>query len=88
MSRLRAAYNTSATDNICDIFLKLGKQILSIDTVRSHFPDFFQKPLHLSFQTSPLFMSVSKESIQTLICDLPAEMIVLEKREKLLVVFV
>lgn len=53
---------------------------------------FCHKPLHLSFQMSPhfVFMSVSKESIQTLICDFACrnDSIEKKKKENLLVVFV
>lgn len=52
---------------------------------------FFHKPLHLSFRTSPhfVFMSVSKESTQTLICDFACRNDSIEKKkENLLVVFV
>lgn len=56
---------------------------------------FFHKPLYLSFQTPPrfVFMYVSKESIQTLICDFACRNDSLEekkekKKENLLVVLV
>lgn len=44
----------------------------------------FHKPLHLSFQTSPhfVFMSVSKESIQTLICDFACRNDSIKKKRK------